>query len=263
LLDEYTKNRDVWQCPSSKFVTLKYGILNPFGGTAGGDWVKRVQEIIGEDVISGEPSDTCRGNALGCVTQFPPGWGGTITDMYEQMMSTGSGCTTSANAISQGAFVYHLMVLYDNYNMKESQMSDTARWITVAEPHFARVTSVWHMGFLAYPDGPCKLHGAAACGPGGDPCLADPDCIDNGYLDFSGCGATDPEQASDPTTRRSYSRHLGGVNLGFADGHAAWFAADALMNGAADSRWWVTNPREGQFAGPPDAVRVCGFADVF
>jgi type II secretion system protein G len=262
LLDEYTKNRDVWRCPSAKVLTMKYGILNPFGGNAGGDWVKRVQEIIGAPYIMEEPADYCEGSALGCVTQFPPGWGGTTTDQYELMTATGSGCGASQQSISQGAFAYNIVVLYENYDLKDSQIEDTARWVTVAEPHWSRPTSMWHMGFMAYPDGPCRLHAAVACGDGGDPCLMQQECADAGYGDFPGCGVTDANQASDPKIRQQYSRHLGGVNLGFADGHAAWYSSEALMNGAPDYRWWVANPRrDGMFSGPD--IGLCGYYDVF
>jgi prepilin-type processing-associated H-X9-DG protein len=35
---------------------------------------------------------------------------------------------------------------------------------------------------------------------------------------------------TDSSFRSKYTRHLGGSNVGFADGHAAWFMADALVN---------------------------------
>ncbi len=264
LLDEYTKNRDVWRCPSAKVLTLNYGILNPFGGNAGGDWVKRVQEIIGDEVIPAEqPEDWCIASALGCNSQFPPGWGGPITDQYEQMTTTGSGCATSAQDLAHGAFAYHITVPYDNYELKDAEIEDPARWIAVVEPHWSRPNSLWHMGYIAYPDAPCRLHAAVACGDGGGPCLAQQSCADQGWLQFEGCGALDSEQAADPRIRNQYARHLGGVNLAFADGHAQWYSSEALMNGADDTRWWVANPREGEFSGPPEAIRLCGYWGVF
>jgi prepilin-type processing-associated H-X9-DG protein len=33
----------------------------------------------------------------------------------------------------------------------------------------------------------------------------------------------------DPSLRNPYSRHLGGVNLGFLDGHAAWWHSERLI----------------------------------
>ena len=32
--------------------------------------------------------------------------------------------------------------------------------------------------------------------------------------------------------RKPFARHLGGNNLGFADGHAKWMAADAMIAAA-------------------------------
>jgi prepilin-type processing-associated H-X9-DG protein len=34
---------------------------------------------------------------------------------------------------------------------------------------------------------------------------------------------------ADPSLRRPYARHLGGVNLGFLDGHAAWWHSERLL----------------------------------
>ena len=39
-----------------------------------------------------------------------------------------------------------------------------------------------------------------------------------------------PEFWSDPEIRKGYTRHLGGSNIGFADGHAKWFPAEAIIN---------------------------------
>ena len=36
------------------------------------------------------------------------------------------------------------------------------------------------------------------------------------------------EWFGDPGYRAKYARHMGGANLGFADGHASWWAAQAL-----------------------------------
>jgi len=38
----------------------------------------------------------------------------------------------------------------------------------------------------------------------------------------------------DPNLRKPYARHLGGVNLGHLDGHAAWINSEALIARYAD-----------------------------
>ncbi|MCJ7823209.1 MAG: hypothetical protein MUQ26_09080 [Armatimonadetes bacterium] len=48
---------------------------------------------------------------------------------------------------------------------------------------------------------------------------------------------TGGECFSDPDLARSRARHLGGVNLGFLDGHAAWASSRALIANVADGTW--------------------------
>jgi prepilin-type processing-associated H-X9-DG protein len=43
-----------------------------------------------------------------------------------------------------------------------------------------------------------------------------------------------PAMLTDPNLRRQYTRHLGGVNLGFLDGHAAWWNSEALLAEVAE-----------------------------
>jgi len=38
---------------------------------------------------------------------------------------------------------------------------------------------------------------------------------------------------TDPGYRAKYTRHLGGSNIGFADGHAAWWNAEAFVANTA------------------------------
>jgi len=43
-----------------------------------------------------------------------------------------------------------------------------------------------------------------------------------------------PDMITDPDLRRPYARHLGGVNLGFVDGHAAWWHSERLLAEVAE-----------------------------
>ncbi len=43
-------------------------------------------------------------------------------------------------------------------------------------------------------------------------------------------GNGDGSMIKDPELRKPYARHLGGVNAGFMDGHAAWFNSTAFVN---------------------------------
>src|SRR5574340_99032 len=69
ILDDYIKNRDVWKCPSARTSTT-YPILDPTRNSKGtDDWFLTWQE---------DQSDCPRPRA--CNDQFPPGWGGRVTD---------------------------------------------------------------------------------------------------------------------------------------------------------------------------------------
>jgi prepilin-type processing-associated H-X9-DG protein len=42
---------------------------------------------------------------------------------------------------------------------------------------------------------------------------------------------------ANPDLRRPYARHLGGVNIGFLDGHATWVNSDAFLAHIKDGTW--------------------------
>jgi prepilin-type processing-associated H-X9-DG protein len=39
---------------------------------------------------------------------------------------------------------------------------------------------------------------------------------------------------TNPELRKPYARHLGGVNLGFLDGHAAWWASERIITACGE-----------------------------
>ncbi len=43
--------------------------------------------------------------------------------------------------------------------------------------------------------------------------------------------------ARDPRRKAASARHLGGTNIGFADGHARWWSAEALLAAADEGRF--------------------------
>jgi prepilin-type processing-associated H-X9-DG protein len=61
----------------------------------------------------------------------------------------------------------------------------------------------------------------------GDPCA-----------DEAGCTPmfAHPGMVADPSLRRQYARHLAGVNLGFLDGHAAWWNSQGLLAKLGEER---------------------------
>jgi prepilin-type N-terminal cleavage/methylation domain-containing protein/prepilin-type processing-associated H-X9-DG protein len=215
VLEEYVRNRDVWRCPSAR-AERSSSILNPFAGNARGDWWARTMEIVGER------GDSCSA-VLMCSRPFPPGWGGSITDSATQYQCILGGT---------GGFEYSYGGLRRNNDLKTSQIDQPSRWLAIAEVGVA--DDQWSIFHVAYPD-VCGL-GCASCdwGPSADwaNCPWSQDC---------GAGSRD---YADPTWRaKNLARHMGGVNLGFADGHAAWMNSEALLKAGPDWRWFRTETR--------------------
>jgi len=211
ILDEYIKNRDVWRCPSAPH-DIGYGIVNPRGG----DWWS---------VMRDNQSQWGHWGIGPCGYDFPPGWGGTVTDGLLQQAYPSS---------SPGAFIQDYMVTPER-ETKTSQMDDPTKFLILGD---GSVADTFTYGTdVAYPDictlpcaGPyCKGGGGWGHGTVG----AD-------WVNCSGtqaCGAGTTLFVTDVEYRKEHAmpRHLGGENLGFADGHAVWANAEAILNGMPDS----------------------------
>ena len=66
----------------------------------------------------------------------------------------------------------------------------------------------------------------------------------------------DGSDLRDANVRKRFTRHLGGVNVGFADGHATWINSEALLKKVADQDW--TESPGGAY---PNSQ--CGFAESY
>ena len=203
VMDEYVRNRDVWRCPSQK-TSGNFAILNPWGEGGNGDWWQRFLYVTGNE------------GAMGCAVSqcdspFPPGWGGTVTDSYEQKMCMQDG----------GGFYFGINGMGGNFGLKLAQVQDPVRWLAVAETGGGYETN--SMFDVAYPD----VCGLPCPGP-------DYGCIDWANCSWTqDCGAGDPEWGTDPSKRsKDLGRHMGGVNIGFLDGHAKWYQSEGLLAGA-------------------------------
>ena len=201
VLDEYTKNRDVWRCPSAKMFQGVSVIL------PGPNWFAYY-------VASADEERDIEG--FGGQKTFPPGWGGSITDT---VLQGNSGPDTGAFEQSLGTSGWR-----GNRGLKLASVQDTVKYIICGE---AGVQAEWlKLCNLAFPD-TCNVE-------------SDPDCyveFNDCYMEgerpeFDWC--TIPTQAdalkfwSDGDMRRAYARHLGGANIGFLDGHASWWQVDNL-----------------------------------
>jgi prepilin-type N-terminal cleavage/methylation domain-containing protein/prepilin-type processing-associated H-X9-DG protein len=236
VLDEYIKNRDIWRCPSAK-LSKKMGITNPAADPSGrNDWFAATSAYH-------DAGTDCAGADM-CSQPYPPGWGGDVTDSaLQHECAVGNG--TSANS-HNGAFVMD-MGLPDAREVAVSRMDDPSKFFVVGDGHSNRME--WAASQIAYPD-VCRVYCASAVSYNGHECAAQPmpsDICGAATDAYSDCYAPyHPELAWDPTARKNFgaTRHLGGSNLGFADGHAQWASAEAILSGTVDARGWWLAPNE-------------------
>jgi prepilin-type N-terminal cleavage/methylation domain-containing protein/prepilin-type processing-associated H-X9-DG protein len=225
ILDEYIKNRDVWRCPSSRSETGPV-IINDYGG----DWFKVEYNYTGG----------LRPSWSSYAPTLPTGWGGSITDslLQDPTLSLDYTGDTVVREAPEGGFVQDYLVPYRGYGMKLSQIDRPSNWMAVVEVG-RRPVEAWLQN-VAYPD----MCGGVWC------VLAD----DSTCGIAAGCAFTEAEFA-DPTVRASHTRHLGGVNIGFMDGHAAWWNSQRLMTSGVI----VTHPDSGScYMDPGNSAEIAG-----
>jgi len=211
ILDEYVKNRKVWQCPSAKMI-LGACVIN----RCVPDWFSWRKEADLNDIWGS------------CYPQFPNGWGGDVTDsMIQHVRATrvASGAVGEKGPVHNKAFIQGI-AYNSRYEVKESQVQDTARYAVIADG--GNVVDDLTEATAAYPD-ICWLDCGnsmcsntdwenAACVASGGSCGLYNKAPTSGYL------------LKDPSNRKDRARHLGGTNVGFWDGHAAWIAAERLID---------------------------------
>ncbi len=210
VLDEYVKNRDVWRCPSAKLVKHVRWVVPNYGADGTGGWMEYLRATEG----SWGRNDDVRCAGGPCCVAWPPGWGGTVTDSILQGIPAGE---------SSGAFEMGIGTTSGNTELKLVEIEDPV-WFVICSDVGAQ-ESVWMASLVAYPDA-CRT----GCGPS-DPiagcCSADwENCPDS-----QACGVdwTIKVGFFGSEESKRFTRHLGGSNLGFADGHARWFSAGAIV----------------------------------
>ena len=221
VMDEYTKSREVWNCPSAHY--LASYTINP---CPNGDWLSAVKAGLDQ---YGQCSPVCN-------WAFPPGWGGSVTDTFAQGACAGS--------ISSNGFHWAIGVPRRNYDLSTSAINDSAKRVVCADGGVDLETL--RTSRFAYPDmmgvekALCKYPVAdwANC----------PDSIQ--------CGAGDKRFQTDVQYRKdhAFARHMGGSNMGFADGHAKWFPSETILFGGEENSSYA-KPSQVLFEG----IDVCGF----
>ena len=202
ILEEYVKNRDVYRCPSAKNPSYASWIVPNYG--PGG--------YLGYLIATNGQWGRANSDYGPCNIAWPPGWGGTVTDSMIQQ----AGGSADTGAVEFGA---NINVNQWNAGTKTSQIDDPS-WCVACGDSGGRIDRM-DPALLAYPD-VCML----AC--------ASPVCWQADWVNCSwtqSCGAH-IEYKTDKEVLKQFARHLGGSNIGFMDGHAAWMPAQAILNAA-------------------------------
>ena len=211
VLDEYVKNRDVWRCPSAKMESGASYIVPTSDYFA--HWVA-TQGTWGNNQ---EPE----GGAECCQYSWPVGWGGEVTDTYTQQRTA-----RGANK----AFVQSVATNDTELTkVKLVEVQDTTNFAVCGDGGVK--VGALSVGTLGYPDICLMECGNEVCswsgGPDGWDVTSDPSCCGDwayNQAPFNGAFLANPE------LRKPYSRHLGGVNIGYLDGHASWMPSQMVIN---------------------------------
>ncbi len=226
ILDEYVKNRDVWRCPSAK-LEGGAGNINP-----GGDWFSVLvanEPMMRTDIWTPAWHDEW-GEGL-CVFNgwWPPGWGGVVTDSFLQGPAWGAEAQVEREKVFRQSIALNagnMDVGVSNWGMKLVEVDDPVSFVICGDGSWKANHDYMNIALAAYPE-ICQL----ACSGLYNWC---------DWMDWELCAEYAGECKDlyapnngaflrDPTLRNPYSRHLGGVNLGFLDGHAAWWHSERLI----------------------------------
>ncbi len=218
VLDEYVKNREVWRCPSAKLIQGASFIV---GGT---DWFQWYRSNEGS---WGEASGKDRFGP--CFTAWPSGWGGEVTD---SILQDRLGVNQKEADAALRSFVQTIGTkeVYD-WERKLASVENTTNYVMIGD--CGAITYDNNVGTFAYPD-ICQIGCSNPCCSIADWEVCASEAADCGlyvYAPNNGSFLSNPELA------KPYTRHLGGVNLGFLDGHAQWVSSRSFINNIADGTW--------------------------
>ena len=223
ILDEYIKNRDVWRCPSAKYSNNSVAI-----NSCTPDWFT----VFSQSMANGD----CP-RPRSCTQPYPSGWGGAITDTVKQ----------AACAFGNGAFDQSIGTTILLRDVKPSQAHDLTKLVVCGDSGIGMESD--RTSQFAYPDQSRFEFLLLACGGGGSGnCSSDPSSCGNAAVaatcsPLSLCFGGDGKFTKDVSYRKTFSRHMGGSNLGFADGHAAWMDAERILFGGSDHSHYAMHPQ--------------------
>ena len=224
ILDEYVKNRDVWRCPSARYSNNVVAINSCIP-----DWFT----VFANSMANGD----CP-RPRSCTQPFPPGWGGDVTDTVTQ----------GRCGLGNGAFDQSIGTPCPLHDVKMSEMRNVSRTVVVLDAGISMENG--RTSTYAYPDMSRYDQLLTSCGGGGNGgCWSDSSSCGNASVastcsPLSLCSGGDGRWTKDVSYRKTFARHLGGENVGFADGHAAWMDAETILNGGYDHSRHGIHPQQ-------------------
>jgi prepilin-type N-terminal cleavage/methylation domain-containing protein/prepilin-type processing-associated H-X9-DG protein len=210
VFEDYVENRDVWKCPSALVENGARFIVNTWDP----DWFTFIQNHAGE-------WGTGTWNYYPCCVGWPPGWGGEITDSLAQGTFAVDQTVASGPVAGAGGdyppFVMSI-AMTNPYDQKVGWVNNPGLFVVVGDCGVQ--PELWgHLG--AYPD--CCMLNCPWCNADWTNCPWTRLCS-------PGNGEINNQWLTDPTILKAHTRHLGGSNLGFLDGHAAWWPATRIVD---------------------------------
>ena len=216
VLDEYVKNRDVWRCPSAKLYKGASFMIPQQ------DWFSYWY------VHQGEFPNGTEGWVGGpCEYAWPAGWGGTITDTIVQQR-LGVGDVVAGQDAANKAFEMSIGTNQAAIEVKLVSVQDPVNYIICGDQGGNPQSE--DIGNFAYPDVCNATCGNCGCSSWIEDCA---DSIQSGCPDDWQCFLnwhTSSTMLKDKELLKKGSRHLGGANLGFLDGHATWMNSARLLD---------------------------------
>jgi len=223
VFDEYVKNRDVWRCPSAKAQGGASSIV-PHS-----DWLSHLRSYEGVWGAAGGSYEW-----MVCNTIWPSGWGGEVTDtlgqqQYAILVGAGAG-TEGVNKV----FIQTIATGEETSKEKKlAQITDAVSYAICADGGVQ--TKTLHAGSTAYPDICCTECAGVAWNAWGWPTVSDPagaiiDCPNGTYCPECWEMRASLSWIKNPSRTKASTRHLGGVNVGFLDGHASWLDSVRLLS---------------------------------
>jgi prepilin-type N-terminal cleavage/methylation domain-containing protein/prepilin-type processing-associated H-X9-DG protein len=209
ILDEYIKNRDIWRCPSAR---MQGGAMLIYGWP---DWFAELRAYEGQ---WGNGRDLCPKDGA-----YPNGWGGSVTDSFKQNQLANGYWAQTRDTGANGVFMQSIATNMSFHDLATSTVRDAAQFVTCHDA--GACVDYDSPGLVAYPD-LCAAECNSEWCAWADWANCAQYCGDFIYSLPPAGGAF----AKDGELMKPFTRHLGGSNLGFMDGHAKWMSARAFVN---------------------------------